>query len=687
MDEQKNTDNDSRKGGDLDRRRSTQRPFRQKKTGPQSRPDDDFNWNKVLKVVLSWSAIILLVFLVMTLFKGTEPSETEVTYSEYQEFLQTNLIRRATVKKSELTNFDFHGELKSPGRVSRAGREVPVTKFVLTLPLLDSPVIKEWGDRGIEFSIEREDNTWMSALMSALPWVLLLVVWLIIMRRMQGAGPKGIFSFGKSRAKMLNEGAPKVTFLDVAGADEAKMELMEIIEFLKEPTKFQKLGGKIPRGVLLLGPPGTGKTLLARAVAGEAGVPFFSISGADFVEMFVGVGASRVRDLFEQGKKSAPCIIFIDEIDAVGRHRGAGLGGGHDEREQTLNQLLVEMDGFEQNSGVIIIAATNRPDVLDPALMRPGRFDRQVVVDRPDVKGREGILRVHTKNIPLADDVHLDVLAKGTPGLAGAELANLVNEAALLAARQNARAVNMRHFEESKDKVMMGMERKSLIITEKERNITSYHEIGHVLVARKLPEADPVHKVTIIPRGRALGLTTYIPIDEKHTYSKLYLETMITYALGGRAAEKLIFGQLTTGAGNDIERSTDIARKMVCEWGMSDKLGPLAYGQKDEEIFLGRQIARHKNYSEQSAIVIDEEIKKIVNSCLKRAEKILTDNVETLHRLAAALLEREILDSVEIDAVIRGETLPPMERRVNGKDTDTKVQTPAPDGGSAPART
>jgi cell division protease FtsH len=509
---------------------------------------------------------------------------------------------------------------------------------------------------------------------------------------MQGAGPRGIFSFGKSRAKMLNEGSPRITFADVAGADEAKLELMEIIEFLKEPAKFQKLGGKIPKGVLLLGPPGTGKTLLARAVAGEAGVPFFSISGADFVEMFVGVGASRVRDLFEQGKKNAPCIIFIDEIDAVGRHRGAGLGGGHDEREQTLNQLLVEMDGFEQNSGVIIIAATNRPDVLDPALMRPGRFDRQVVVDRPDVKGREGILRVHTKNIPLGEDVHLDVIAKGTPGLAGAELANLVNEAALLAARQNSKVVTRAHIEEAKDKVMMGMERKSLIISEREKKVTSYHEIGHVLVARMLPEADPVHKVTIIPRGRALGLTTYLPIDEKHTYSKGYLETMITYALGGRAAEKLIFGELTTGAGNDIERATELARKMVTEWGMSEKLGPLAYGQREEEIFIGRQITRHKNYSEETAVTIDDEIKHIVVSCVRRAEKILEDNLDTLHRLAAALLEREILDGTEIDAVIRGEELPPMGRG-NGKppvpaspqprDSGPKPPSPEPQ----PART
>jgi cell division protease FtsH len=403
--------------------------------------------------------------------------------------------------------------------------------------------------------------------------------------------------------------------------------------------------------------------------------------------MFVGVGASRVRDLFEQGKKSAPCIIFIDEIDAVGRHRGAGLGGGHDEREQTLNQLLVEMDGFEQNSGVIIIAATNRPDVLDPALMRPGRFDRQVVVDRPDVKGREGILRVHTKNIPLDEDVTLEALAKGTPGLAGADLANLVNEAALLAARQNAKCVSMRHFEEAKDKVMMGMERKSLIISEKEKKVTSYHETGHVLVAKMLPEADPVHKVTIIPRGRALGLTTYLPIDEKHTYSKAYLEAMITYALGGRAAELLIFKDLTTGAGNDIERATDLARKMVCEWGMSERLGPLAYGQKDEEIFLGRQITRHQNYSDETAITIDEEVKKIVDTAMRRAEKILTENIDTLHRLAAALLEREILDAAEIDAVIKGEELPPLEKHTNGQKPATAERGNVPmglTGGLAP---
>jgi len=568
------------------------------------------------------------------------------------------------------------------------GKKVKVEKFTLTLPYtnIDDAVIAIWTAHHVNFNVTKEDNVWINALIGALPWILLLGVWLIIFRRMQGGGTKGIFSFGKSRAKMLSEGSIRVTFADVAGADEAKAELQEIIEFLKEPIKFQKLGGKIPRGVLLLGPPGTGKTLLARAVAGEAGVPFFSISGADFVEMFVGVGASRVRDLFEQGKKSAPCIIFIDEIDAVGRHRGAGLGGGHDEREQTLNQLLVEMDGFEQNIGVILIAATNRPDVLDPALLRPGRFDRQVVVDRPDVRGREGILKVHTRNIPLAEDVKLDVLAKGTPGLSGADLANLVNEAALLAARQNRKEVSMHHFEESKDKVMMGMERKSLIISDREKRVTSYHESGHVLVARMLPEADPVHKVTIIPRGRALGVTTYLPMDEKHTYSKQYLEAMITYAFGGRAAEKLIFNELTTGAGNDIERASQLARKMVCEWGMSEKLGPLTYGAKEEEIFLGREVTRHRDFSEDTANVIDDEVKKIVSSCMKRAEKILSENIDKLHWLANALLEREILDGDEIDKIIRGETLPPLERKngngqpVSAPQVNTPVAEPTPSG-------
>ena len=652
--------------------------------------NDDFNWSKVLRVVLGWSAIVMAVFLVMTIFKGQEGTEYEVTFTQYQDFLNNNKIAKAIVKKSNLNDFDFHGTLTEAQEIQiQGGKKVRVEKFNLTLPYtnIDETVITRWTAHNVNFTISKDDNIWINALIGALPWILLLGIWLVIFRRMQGqgGGTKGIFSFGKSRAKLLSNGAIRVTFDDVAGADEAKAELQEIIEFLKEPTKFQKLGGKIPRGVLLLGPPGTGKTLLARAVAGEAAVPFFSISGADFVEMFVGVGASRVRDLFEQGKKSAPCIIFIDEIDAVGRHRGAGLGGGHDEREQTLNQLLVEMDGFEQNSGVILIAATNRPDVLDPALLRPGRFDRQVVVDRPDVRGREGIFKVHVRNIPLGEDVNLETLAKGTPGLSGADLANLVNEAALLAARQNEKAVSMKHFEAAKDKVMMGTERKSLIISDREKRITSYHESGHVLVARMIPEADPVHKVTIIPRGRALGLTTYLPMDEKHTYSKQYLEAMITYAFGGRAAEKLIFDELTTGAGNDIERASMLARKMVCEWGMSDKLGPLTYGAKEEEIFLGREITRHRDFSEDTGRVIDDEVKKIVTACMKRADKILEGNTDKLHLLANALLEREILDGEEIDRVLRGETLPPLEKKDDNGAT-LSVSTPVPVQAEKPAQ-
>ncbi len=648
------------------------RPKKNKPNRPQ-RPDDDFNWNRVVRVVLSWSAIILGVFIIMTLFRATEEQETEIHFNQYLELLRAGKFKEATIKKTDIENYDFHGVLKQPEDFqTSSGKKVTVDKIHVTLPFVDGSVITEWTQQGLKFNVVKEDNTWMSALISALPWILILAVWLIFMRRMQGVGTKGIFSFGKSRAKLMTEANPKVTFADVAGADEAKYELQEIIEFLKEPSKFQRLGGKIPRGVLLLGPPGTGKTLLARAVAGEAGVPFFSISGADFVEMFVGVGASRVRDLFETGKKNSPSIIFIDEIDAVGRHRGAGLGGGHDEREQTLNALLVEMDGFDQNSGVIIIAATNRPDVLDPALLRPGRFDRQVVVDRPDVKGREGIFKVHTKQIPLSEDVSMETLAKGTPGLSGADIANLVNEAALLAARRNEKFVSMHHFEEAKDKVMMGVERKSLIITDEEKKITSYHECGHVLVARKIPQADPVHKVTIIPRGRALGVTTYLPIDEKHTYSKEYLEAMIAYALGGRAAEKLVFNQFTTGAGNDIERASNIARKMVCEWGMSEKLGPLAYGAKEEEIFLGREITRSQNYSEDTAVAIDDEVKKIIMHGMERAETILAENMDTLHRISAALLVRETLDGDEIDILISGGELPPSLRK-NGQTNNTPV--------------
>jgi cell division protease FtsH len=640
-----------------------QPPKNSKGQGP-NRPDDNFDWTKILRMVFGWGAVILAAVIVMQVFRTGQQTYVEIPFGEYRRLLnETDKIKEAKITKSDINDYFFRAELTSETSVSIDGSQTTVKSISVYLP---EPIIKEeeniWKQRGINYSFDKQSSEWLNILLGFLPWLLIIAIWIIIMRRMQGqgGGSRGIFSFGKSKAKLISQSSQRVTFRDVAGADEAKLELQEIIEFLKEPTKFQKLGGKIPRGVLLLGPPGTGKTLLARAVAGEAGVPFFSISGADFVEMFVGVGASRVRDLFEQGKKNAPCIIFIDEIDAVGRHRGAGLGGGHDEREQTLNQLLVEMDGFEQNSGVIIIAATNRPDVLDPALLRPGRFDRQVVVDRPDVKGREGILKVHTRNIPLDEKVSLEILAKGTPGLAGAELANLVNEAALLAARKNKKKVEMNDFEEAKDKVMMGMERKSMIISEEEKKTTAYHEIGHVLVARMIPEADPVHKVTIIPRGRALGVTSYLPIDEKHTYSKEYLEAVITYALGGRAAEKIVFSHYTTGAGNDIEKATNIARKMVCEWGMSEKLGPMSYGAKEEEIFLGREIQKHRDYSEKTAIEIDEEVRGIINKAMNRAEKILRDNIDLLHKLSKELLEREILDSEEIERIIKGEELPPV---------------------------
>lgn len=643
--------------------------------GSPNKPDDNFDWSKVIRLVFGWGAVIVAAVIIMQVFRTGVDNFTEIPYGQYEKLLENpENITSANITKSDPNDYTLKATLKKETDITINGKSVGIKAFSVYIP---EPLIIEqeklWKEKGIHYSFNKESNEWVNILVGFLPWVLIIAIWIIIMRRMQGqsGGSRGIFSFGKSKAKLITPSSKRVTFKDVAGADEAKLELEEVIEFLKEPSKFQKLGGKIPRGVLLLGPPGTGKTLLARAVAGEAGVPFFSISGADFVEMFVGVGASRVRDLFEQGKKNAPCIIFIDEIDAVGRHRGAGLGGGHDEREQTLNQLLVEMDGFEQNSGVIIIAATNRPDVLDPALLRPGRFDRQVVVDRPDVKGREGILKVHTRNIPLAEGVNLEILAKGTPGLSGADLANLVNEAALLGARKNKKKVDMSDFEEAKDKVMMGMERKSLIISEKEKRTTAYHEIGHVLVARMIPEADPVHKVTIIPRGRALGVTSYLPIDEKHTYSREYLEAMITYALGGRAAEKLVFNHYTTGAGNDIEKATNIARKMVCEWGMSDKLGPLAYGAKEEEIFLGREIQKHRDYSEKTAIEIDEEIRSIINNAFERAVKILSENMNLLHSLSEELLEREILDAEEIDRIIRGEHLPPVQKD-NNKNSESE---------------
>jgi cell division protease FtsH len=570
-------------------------------------------------------------------------------------------VEQKKVKSVTITGNELHG-------VYAGSNE----EFHAVVPLNYPKMIDELAANGVDIKYGKETTSnWVSILINAIPFVLLLAFWIFMMRQMQSGGNKAL-SFGKSRARLHSSQQKKVTFKDVAGVEEAKEELQEIIEFLREPQKFQKLGGRIPKGVLLIGPPGTGKTLLARAIAGEANVPFFSISGSDFVEMFVGVGASRVRDLFEQGKKNAPCIVFIDEIDAVGRHRGAGLGGGHDEREQTLNQLLVEMDGFESNEGVILVAATNRPDVLDPALLRPGRFDRRVVVGRPDVKGREMILKVHSKKTPLADDVELSVLARGTPGFAGADLANLVNEAALVAARQNRKVVTMADFELAKDKVIMGVERKSLIISDDEKRNTAYHEAGHALVAALLPNADPLHKVTIIPRGMALGVTMQLPIDDKHSYNKGYLEAQLAILMAGRIAEEIFMHHITTGAGNDIERATEMSRKMVCEWGMSE-LGPMSFGKKEEQIFLGREIAQHRDYSEATAIRIDEQVRKLVEDGYSRARKIIEERSEAMVRIAETLLEREVLDGAEVRKLIEGEALPPMVQ------TNKPVRTPEPD--------
>ncbi len=622
--------------------------------GRKNKNDDNFQWKKASRSLIIWILVILASVLFANAFGNLSgDGEQTIRFTQYRSFLEAGKIKEAIIEANE-----FHGELYDFEDAVRIDlKTVRVKNFLVILPFIEDPMLQEWDEYGVKYDFRNKSLDWLGYLLNLLPWVLIAGVWLFFLRRMQGGGgAKGIFSFGKSRAKLMIENKLKVTFDDVAGAVEAKEELMEIIDFLKAPEKYQKLGGRIPKGALLLGPPGTGKTLLAKAVAGEAGVPFFSISGAEFVEMFVGVGASRVRDLFEQGKRNAPCIIFIDEIDAVGRHRGAGLGGGHDEREQTLNQLLVEMDGFETDDGVILVAATNRPDVLDSALLRPGRFDRQIIVDRPDVRGREGILKVHTKKIPLANEVDLTILAKGTPGYSGADLANLVNEGALLAARNDKKRVDMEDLEAAKDKVMMGVERKSLLITEKEKKSTSYHESGHVLVAKLIPDSNPVHKVTIIPRGRALGVTSYLPIDERHNYSKQYLENMLCHLLGGRVAEMLVLNELTTGAGNDIERSTDIARKMVCEWGMSEKLGPLTFGKKDEEIFLGREITRSKEVSNRTSDIIDEEIVRIVREASNRAEKLISNNLDKLHRLAAALLEHEILDGNQIDMVLAGKS-------------------------------
>ena len=584
-------------------------------------------------------------------------NQSDVIFSEFMDQVESGKISEVTIQGD---------------RVS--GKYIDGSSFQTMTPSKDQDLVRVLREKGVRIVVVPPEQTswYMNILISWFPMILLLGIWIFFMRQMQSGGGKAL-SFGKSKARLMNEDKNKITFKDVAGVDEAKEELHEIIEFLKEPQKFNKLGGKIPKGVLLVGPPGTGKTLLAKAIAGEANVPFFSISGSDFVEMFVGVGASRVRDLFEQGKKNSPCIIFIDEIDAVGRHRGAGLGGGHDEREQTLNQLLVEMDGFENNEGVILIAATNRPDVLDPALLRPGRFDRQVMVDRPDVKGREGVLKVHTATVPLTENVDLKTIARGTPGFTGADLANLVNEAALLAARDDKKCVGNDDFESAKDKVLMGVERRSMVISEKEKRTTAYHEAGHALVALKLPGTDPLHKVTIIPRGRALGVTMQLPEDEKHTYPRNFLYNNLAIFMGGRVAEEICLGQMTTGAGNDIERATEMARKMVCEWGMSEKMGPLTYGAKEEQVFLGRDFSQQKNFSDQTAKLIDQEVKALVMSGYEKAREIINEHRDSLEKMALALLDRETLNASEIKEIIAGKVPP-----VGGDETKVGAEGVAP---------
>jgi cell division protease FtsH len=614
-----------------------------------------------VKNVLVWLAVAVSLIVLWKIFYNIH--EVAIDDKDYSTLLQDAADKK--IKSVHITGEELEGEEKNNNK-----------KFKAIVPAeggASATIAKELRDRDNEIKItfgKTSNSSFLSIFLSSgLPIILLIVFWIFLMRQMQSSGNKAL-SFGKSRARLLSSQQKKVTFKDVAGVEEAKEELTEIIEFLKEPQKFQKLGGRIPKGVLLMGPPGTGKTLLARAIAGEANVPFFSISGSDFVEMFVGVGASRVRDLFEQGKKNAPCIIFIDEIDAVGRHRGAGLGGGHDEREQTLNQLLVEMDGFESNDGVILIAASNRPDVLDPALLRPGRFDRQVVVPLPDIRGREGILKVHTRKIPVADDVVVSVIARGTPGFSGAALANLVNEAALNAARYSRKVVAMSDFEGAKDKVLMGKERKSMVITESEKKVIAYHEAGHALVASMVPGSDPLHKVTIIPRGRALGLTQQLPETDKHNYAKEFFEGEITILMGGRCSEKMLLNTETTGASNDIEVATEHARKMVTEWGMSPVLGPLAFGKKEEQIFLGREIAQHRDFSEDTAIQIDREVRRIVEEGHSRALKILEENRDCLIRIAEALLEYETLNGWEIEALIKGQPLKPRTEAASDEDSE-----------------
>jgi cell division protease FtsH len=651
-------------GSDRGRKRDGRRtptPRRKPPPAPPARP---------FRTLAFWVLVVLLSLVAYRMYQGNIMAAPRIEIS-YTRFIQE--ADRGNLASLQIIEKVVAGELKTGTMMRVAGHDLQVKAFKTNI-IGDGSELPDrvWKTNpGIDIEVKPTGINWVSVLFSIAPFLLLLPIWLMFWRNMQSGGSAAL-KFGKTKAKVLVETTPKVTFKDVAGCDEAKQELQEIIEFLKEPQKFQRLGGRIPKGALLLGPPGSGKTLLAKAVAGEAGVPFFSMSGSDFVEMFVGVGASRVRDLFEQAKRNAPCIVFVDEIDAVGRHRGAGLGGGHDEREQTLNQLLVEMDGFESNEGVIMIAATNRPDVLDPALMRPGRFDRQIVVDWPDVRGREGIFRVHTRNIPLSEDVNLQQLARGTPGLAGADIANMVNEAALLAARRNRKKVTMQDFEDAKDKVMLGTERKSLVMTDAERRSTAYHEAGHALVTWLLPDSEPVDKVTIIPRGRALGITSYLPREERHSRSKADLERWLCSAMGGRAAEQFIFDHLTTGAASDLENATALARRMVCELGMSDNLGPLTFGKKEEMVFLGREIASHKDYSEQTAVLIDQEVRSIIERAYNRALELLKQNPEKLHLLASTLLEREVLDGDEMDRLLRGETLEP----VKPVETDSIPEAP-----------
>ncbi|MEO0095301.1 MAG: ATP-dependent zinc metalloprotease FtsH [candidate division WOR-3 bacterium] len=597
--------------------------------------------SKAWQTAIVWTLLVLIVWFGMQYFSGQGSRSANIPYSIFYRELRIRNIEKVTISERSIK-----GTFRSP--IPYDGKSY--SEFNTLIPFEDTKLVDELLKYNVEVFVKQRSG-WTDILIGIIPWLVLIGIWALFLKQMQ-SGQNRALGFGKSRAKIVLENKPSTTFNDVAGVEEAKQELQEVIEFLKEPRKFTRLGGRIPKGVLLLGPPGTGKTLMARAVAGEAGVPFISISGSDFVEMFVGVGASRVRDLFDQAKRHSPCIVFIDEIDAVGRLRGAGLGGGHDEREQTLNQLLVEMDGFEVNEGIILMAATNRPDILDPALLRPGRFDRVIVLDRPDVRGRLGILKVHTRRTPLAPDVDLEILARGTPGFSGADLANMCNEAALLAARRNKDKITMQEFEDAKDKILMGVERKSLIISEDEKRLTAYHECGHVLVSKFLPGMDPIHKVTIIPRGMALGVTQALPIDERRTYSKTYCFNQLAFMLGGRVAEKLVLGDLSTGSGNDIEKATKLARKMVCEWGMSEKLGPLTYGEKQEEIFLGREIGIHRDYSEETAREIDEEVKNIIKKAEVIAEDIIKNNIDKLKLLAEKLLEKEILNGEEIDEII-----------------------------------